>query len=728
MRRTILLDGIWNFTRLWESTVHRDRIPVRRPRTRRIRVPANWWLEGEDFAGEALYERTFRAPVPRPGEGAWLEFGGADYFLSAELNGRPAGDHEGYFQTFAFDVTALLREENRLRVRVASPKENARIWPHRKILIKGIFNHHDTRPGSWDKERGQDRNTGGLWGSVRLHLVDRVFVKSVRLTPRRLPGGAWSVAARVVLWNAGEAGTFDLSLEFAGANFPGGREKPLGRRLMLPPGDTEIELARTFAKPRLWWTWDHGEPALYRCRTEVREVRGARRGGRLLDRREDRFGLRELQIEPGWRFILNGRRFFPRGTNIIPTQWLSEYGAREARRDVRLLREANGNALRVHAHVNRRELYDACDEAGILVWQDFALQWSYDQSDAFARNACRQIREMVRQLHNHASILVWCCHNEPSVNRKDLDPLLAAAVREEDASRPVDEASDFRFHPYPGWYWTDSKVKELPGHFREESLVSEFGAQALPDIRTLRRTMPRRALWPPDWRTWAYHDFQYAQTFDVAGIPVGRSLREFVANSQTYQARLLKDYVETLRLHKDAGVTGLFQFMFVDCWPSVTWSVVDYFRRPKRGYFALKRAFQPLLPVWRNTVPRRRAGDALNHSGPLLRDVAVVNDLPRAFRRLRLSLRVVDPRGRTVHREGGTFSVAADCVARPFDSGEHFGDTSKTWRLPKDAPPGVWRVLTRIIDAGGRTVAENAEEVLVARWERLPQGFGAGKL
>src|SRR5207247_6396938 len=40
---------------------------------------------------------------------------------------------------------------------------------------------------------------------------------------------------------------------------------------------------------------------------------------------------------------------------------------------------------------------------------------------------------------------------------------------------------------------------------------------------------------------------------------------------------------------------GLFQFMFMDCWPSVTWSVVSHGRRPKAGYTALRAAYQPVL-------------------------------------------------------------------------------------------------------------------------------------
>src|SRR5579885_2200327 len=187
--RVISLDGKWKFTKLAESTLTKRRVPVAKPKSRPMDVPSNWYLQGEDFAGEALYEREFQAPALAPGQAAFLRFKGADYFLQAELNGRLLGKHEGYFQAFEFNATGILKESNRLKVWVESPKENTKVWPHDKHLIKGIFNHHDARPGSWNQEHGQDHNTGGLWNGVELCVVDRVFLKRVQVSPVLLASG-----------------------------------------------------------------------------------------------------------------------------------------------------------------------------------------------------------------------------------------------------------------------------------------------------------------------------------------------------------------------------------------------------------------------------------------------------------------------------------------------------------------------------------------------------------
>jgi beta-mannosidase len=98
------------------------------------------------------------------------------------------------------------------------------------------------------------------------------------------------------------------------------------------------------------------------------------------------------------------------------------------------------------------------------------------------------------------------------------------------------------------------------------------------------------------WDVWTFHNFQRDATFTTAKVPLGTTLEEFIWNSQNYQAALLRFATEQYRRAKWTKVTGLYQFMFVDDWPSVTWSVVDYYRRPKRGYTTLRDSMQPTLP------------------------------------------------------------------------------------------------------------------------------------
>ena len=81
------------------------------------------------------------------------------------------------------------------------------------------------------------------------------------------------------------------------------------------------------------------------------------------------------------------------------------------RRDVELAVEAGLDVLRVQAHIADPELYRAADELGVLLLQDFPLQWGYGRS--IRREAVRQAREAVNALGHHPSIVQWCAHDEP---------------------------------------------------------------------------------------------------------------------------------------------------------------------------------------------------------------------------------------------------------------------------------------------------------------------------
>jgi beta-mannosidase len=324
----------------------------------------------------------------------------------------------------------------------------------------------------------------------------------------------------------------------------------------------------------------------------------------------------------------------------------------------------------------------------------------------------------VRQLYNHPSIFVWCCHNEPSFNRHELDPVLQRAARAEDRSRYVDAASDFHLHPYPGWYMEDSVWKDTPGAIGPGvTFFSEFGAQALPGLPTLEKMFRPKELWPPDWKKWAFHDFQYFQTFNVAKIQTGHSIRKFVENSQEYQARMVKELIQTFRLRKYNPMNGYFHFMFVDCWPAITWSVVDYFRRPKSGYDALRTVSQPLLPVWRIYTTQYNRGDILHWGASFLGCLVIVNDFPKAFKGLRVEGRIVNPRGKVLFRKRATCSVAADCIVRPFPD-KHISIEPNGLNIPMDAAYGTYEVQFRLWDNKGKPVAHNEEKFQV-----VPKGI-----
>lgn len=648
-------------------------------------LPVNWYLGGLDYAGTVVFQKSFELYEKPVDKEFWLSFKGVDYFTDVYLNGVYIGHHEGYFQPFTFNVTRIIEEENSLLVRVGSPQEEKPVWPSNKTLIKGVLNHHDCRPGSWNEEHGQDYNTGGIWNDVDLIITNKIIISKVKISPKIELSSIARVIIDVEIENFDEPKEMIIEIEIKPANFSSGVKSSQHRRVFLMRGKNKKYIVQTIKNPEFWWTWDHGDPNLYYLTVIIRD------GDNVLDSVRERFGIREVKIDSGWNWYLNGLHLFVRGTNIIPTQWLSEYNPKMIENDMKLLRDANVNAVRVHAHVNRDEFYSACDENGILVWQDFALQWWYSRSDDFAEKAVSQIKDMVRIFYNHPSILVWCCHNEPDIHQlESLDTLLLHAVLEEDATRYVDIASTTEFHTYPGWYEEDYKKFS---RLLAQPFCNEFGAQALPNIETLKKIMPEEDLWPPNWEKWAFHDFQRMQTFDMAKIKLGDSLEEFVNDSQNYQYKLLKYAIETYRRAKYNPMTGIFQFMFVDCWPSITWSVVDYYRQPKKGYYAVKTGYQPILvSIEVDDVVKT------NDRGVIW----IVNDLHKNYSNASLIFWLEDEDGNMLNRKQVIVNIESDSVVK----------TSYAFEF-KDCSPGKYLVNAEILTPEGELLSKNHEEVEV---------------
>lgn len=575
-----------------------------------INIPSNWELQGiNNFSGTLWY--IFEMPSLENTDGLKiLRFTGVDYFTDVWVNEKYIGSHEGYFQKFIFDITEALEpsEKNLLVVKVTSPKETpGNVWPNKKQLIKGIFNHHDCRPGGWNNEHGQDKNTGGIWNSIFLHTGINCFIDELKITPRI----NWEKNQAMIRLEFSVMGEYSDTFTFRIIS-PEGEIINCLQKKMKSEQPVKITHEIVIDNPQLWNPWELGNPLLY-------EITISCEGSNTIT---EKFGIREITIDEDQTFFINRQRLFLRGTNIIPTQFLSELDEKRIHAIVTLLLEANINIVRVHAHVNRKEFYKALDESGILVWQDFALQWTYDDTNTFCGNAVKQITDMVNQFYNHPSIVFWCCHNEPGEQINTLDHHLENAVKKNDDTRIIRRASNYEEHPYDGWYWGDYE------HFNSAPmgpLVTEFGAQALPEKFSLERTLSHDDINKLNWEKWEYHNFQYEQTFNVAEIELGKNIDEFIQNSQTYQVRLLKRAIDFYRRKKNHGITGIFQFMFIDCWPSITWSVVDYFLKKKPGFVQLKKSYQPLYISIELRQQKYNAGFLLQA------DIWLINDLHKPF-------------------------------------------------------------------------------------------------
>jgi beta-mannosidase len=650
---------------------------------RQVSLPHQWTLDGEEAE-----TGWYRLEIPSTRERRWVQVW-ADYYTEAWIDGEYQGVHEGYLEPWVFEAPP----DRQVILKVSAPKESqGTVWPDFKRQIKGVFGQHHCRPGG-NTYRGQERGTGGLWGGVRTFRTGAAALLHV----------SWQAVKVAVGWKLRV--DLDIDVEEPAQNEGSQASRREAVEMSLTPlnfkGESlytrrELDLTadrKTYSTiwdlPDLptWETWERGFPHLYELNVRLDD-----------SSRSVRVGFRTIAQEENW-VVLNGSRLFIRGTNIIPTQWLASYTRADAERDVRLLAEAHLNAVRVHAHLTHPAFYSACDRAGILVWQDFPLQWGYAVDEKFAQEAVRQAQAMVKWFGSHTCIYLWCAHNEPAHNRNNLDLLLASALRQADPTRLVKEASSFREHPYPGWYW---------GHYRDflaapgGPLPSEFGAQALPSAERLGMILGEAA-WPPDWDVWGYHNFQPDQTLRVARVEPGDDLATFVARSQAYQAQLIKFAIESYRRAK-GKITGYYHFMFVEPWEGISSAVLEANRDAKAGYYALQAASTPVLLSF---LPHRKI---LEVGQMPIHEAWVINDLARSLEG-RVTFRLEGPQElELVHLLVRAQPQSAQLVFHIGDYYESCTSSTEAFALSQalhSLPPGDYFLIGEVWE--GETLVSHSE-------------------
>ncbi len=609
----------------------------------RVSVPGHWQA-APAFAGldgPLLYRTEFDHPAPVGDERWWLRFEGVFYQGDVWLDGGYVGDTEGYFFPHTFEVTEALadRTEHQLGVEVtcSTPRDRTA-----KRSITGLFQHGNGLD--------PDANPGGIWRPVRLEQTGPVRIRHLRVLCLDASETRATVSFRAVLDSA-------TATEATVRTVVGGTEVVEERRLAA--GENQVEWQVGVEQPELWWPHALGDQPLHDVVVEVTPHPdgddAASSDVAVSHRVTRRIGLRELHLR-AWVLHVNGERMFVKGANVGPTaQRLADATPAQITADVTLAKDANLDLLRVHAHIARPELYAAADEAGMLLWQDFPLQWGYARS--VRKQAQRQAREAVDLLGHHPSIAIWCGHNEPLAididpgdddfgavlpkflaaqelptwNKTILDRSVKRAIDKADGTRPVIAHSGVLPHPpmldgtdshlYFGWYRGDDRdleglARTLPRLVR---FVSEFGAQAVPHSDEFLE--PER--WPDlDWERLEHtHGLQKA-VFDRL-VPPGDhpTLDSWRRATQEHQAELIRRQVEALRRLKYRPTGGFAVFCLADSHPSVGFSVLDHERVPKLAYAALREACRPVIAV------ADRLPSVVVPGRTLALDVHVVSDL-----------------------------------------------------------------------------------------------------
>jgi beta-mannosidase len=598
------------------------------------------WIEDREW----WYRTQFTGPDEplQSSERLQLVFHGLDSFTTIWLNGQELGEHGNMFREAVFDITDQIRmgEQNTLAVCFHRPLDQVpqegefQPWghnPERVYMRKAQFGF------GWDW--GPRLPTVGLWRPVELRRHELAAIRGVHFRTIEIDH-AQNLAVVSVNIQVDRFATKD----------------PLTADIVLSLGDFTTKaqlvingnLATAYLQienPRLWWTHDLGEPTLYDLTVSLNFDR------RLIDEHKSCVGIRTIELdqspdpdEPGtrfFRFLLNGVGIFARGANWIPAD--SFVGAIQPERYESLLKSAlsaNMNMLRIWGGgiYEHDVFYELCNRLGLLVWQDFMFACaSYPEDESMSTEVEAEVRYQIRRLRNHPCIALWNGNNEcqwihdmyhwdkpgdPVPGALYYHKIMPQAISELDGSIPYWPGSPFggndhnsmadgNRHNWDVWHGNlPRRFGEMtqrdptPGGISYQNyardkgrFISEFGLHASPVFETLRRCLPDDQLYfhsPSMDHHIKDHPKNKGDKFmeTVTGLPL--DIESYIDYSMISQAEGLKFAIEHYRRRKP-HCSGTIWWQFNDCWPVLSWSLVDYYGFKKAGYDYMRRVYNPVL-------------------------------------------------------------------------------------------------------------------------------------
>jgi beta-galactosidase len=334
----------------------------------------------------SIYRRKFRLPAEAHGRHVFVDFDGAMTASTVWINGQKLGEYRGGYTPFSFDLTPHMNWEgdNLLAVELDST-ERADIPPFGGEIDYLTF--------------------GGIYRDVRLRLVPSTHIENIFAKPSdvltanpKLDVECYLLSLQRLTVPAvleAELRDSDSVLAHGTLTIPVSRiaadseSKPVGYTIQL----------RNLGSIQ---KWDLDNPKLYNIVVRLRQH------GEVIDEDQRRLGFREAQFTDHG-FELNGRIVKLRGLDRHQTfPWVGQaMPARVQRRDAYILkRELKCNIVRTSHYPQSPHFLDACDELGLLVFEEIP-GWQHVGDEDWQKLAIDNVQRMVRRDWNHPSTILW---------------------------------------------------------------------------------------------------------------------------------------------------------------------------------------------------------------------------------------------------------------------------------------------------------------------------------
>ena len=469
-----------------------------------VSLPHTWnATDGQDggndyFRGTCIYKKALaKADLPAA-DRYFLEIKAANSSADVYVNGKALAHHDGGYSTWRVDITDALGEENEIAIAVDNAP-NDHVYPQ-----MADFTFY-----------------GGLYRGVNIIAVQETHFElsyygtpGLKVTPK-VNGADAEAEIEVYIANAVEGDEITYTVTDREGNTVA----------TATTADTKVTLA--IPSVHLW----NGriDPYLYTAKATLS------RGGAVLDEVAARFGCRTFAIDPERGFILNGKDYPLRGVSRhqdrlgIGNALLPEHHAE----DIDLIMEVGATTIRLAHYQHDQYFYDLCDEKGLVIWAE--IPYISKHLPGGRENTISQMKELIVQNYNHASIVVWGLSNEISMNGAN-DPdlldnhrVLNDMVHEMDPTRlttvacvsmcGMDEEyvhiSDVvSYNHYFGWYGGDTSMNgpwfdKFHAKYPNKPIgVSEYGCEAL----NWHTSAPRQGDYTEEYQAY-YHEELIKQLF-----------------------------------------------------------------------------------------------------------------------------------------------------------------------------------------------------------------------
>ncbi len=586
-------------------------------------------------AAEWVAERSwvYRRPVELPafrsgagvagagvvGERVVLELDGVDPGGVVFWDGVPIGQVDGLYHRARIDLTAAVPDRlspgRHVLALVVHPAPDSEPQVGRTELVRV---HSPRMNYGWDFSPRMCHQ--GIWRSARI-VIGAVQFAAVTARAELSPDlaqGIVSVAATIEA--AGPVRLF-AKLRMNGVVVAESATVARGSGATL-----RLELAH----PEFWWPNGYGEQALYEL-----QVAATGDDGEAVCTRKVGFRRVEFRANAGaeasalpYTAVVNGIPVPLTGWNWVPADTL--YGAVPAGRIEHLIGLAAASGARIlrvwgGGLIEGEEFYDACDRAGLMVWQEFSQSSSGMQSapatdEAFVGYLRAEAEAIVPTLTHHPSLIIWGGGNELADETGPLDddrsPVLAVlhrVVGELDPGRAwlptsptgpefanrldrirADPAAQHDVHG--PWEHQGLEAQHTLYNAGTSLAHTEFGVEGMTNLRSLEALIPQEQRWPADKTNAVYrHLGEWWNNAPLVQELFGGRLdtvERMQRASQLLQAMGLQYAVEADRRrwpHCSMVIPWQLNESFPSAWCT---SSVDYRGDAKPAYHAVSRAFR----------------------------------------------------------------------------------------------------------------------------------------